>query len=205
MSAPTVLPLFPLQAVLFPGGQLTLKVFEARYLDLVSRCVREDIPFGVVCLKQGPEIRASEPAVRFETLGVRADVRSVDADTPGILRVQCVGSQRFRCAQTRQEANGLWVADAVEWLADDPVLPLPPEFHTAAQALGRTFLALLPQHPTLLGGGTARLNETAWVANRWCELLPLPLAARQQLMALPDAVARLSLVDQYLRDKKLIG
>ena len=51
-----LLPLFPLQAVLFPGGLLGLKVFEARYLDLVTRCLREQRPFGVVCLRQGGEV-----------------------------------------------------------------------------------------------------------------------------------------------------
>jgi len=59
------LPLFPLQSVLFPGGQLSLKVFEARYLDLVSACLRRQRPFGVVCLLQGGEVRGGD-AVRVE-------------------------------------------------------------------------------------------------------------------------------------------
>ena len=49
------LPLFPLQLVLFPGAQLALKIFEARYLDLVSNCMRQGQPFGVVCLRAGHE------------------------------------------------------------------------------------------------------------------------------------------------------
>ena len=53
LSLPDPLPLFPLQAVLFPGALLHLKVFEARYLDLVGSCLRNGTPFGVVCLKQG--------------------------------------------------------------------------------------------------------------------------------------------------------
>lgn len=199
------LPLFPLQAVLFPGGQLPLKVFEARYLDLISRCVREARPFGVVCLKQGGEVRVAGQIVRFETTGVLAEVRSIDADTPGLLRVHCEGGPRFRFSHVSQQGNGLWVADDAVEVADDPVRPLAPRHHAAAQALGRTLLALLPQHPNLLNGGKARLDETAWVANRWCELLPLPLAARQQLMALEDAEARLDLVDRFLRDKKLVS
>ena len=51
------LPLFPLRTVLFPGGLLELKIFEARYLDLMSRCMRERAPFGVVALRSGAEAR----------------------------------------------------------------------------------------------------------------------------------------------------
>ena len=50
------LPLFPLQTVLFPGGLLSLKVFEARYLDLAGTCLREKRPFGVVALRKGQAI-----------------------------------------------------------------------------------------------------------------------------------------------------
>jgi len=49
-----------------------------------------------------------------------------------------------------------------------------------------------------------RLDDAGWVANRWCELLPVSLAARQKLMELDDPVIRLSLVDGFLRDKKVI-
>ena len=60
------LPLFPLQSVLFPGGQLALKIFEARYLDLISDCLRSRQPFGVVCLLQGGELRRIVACVLFE-------------------------------------------------------------------------------------------------------------------------------------------
>ena len=48
-----------------------------------------------------------------------------------------------------------------------------------------------------------RLDDAGWVANRWCELLPVSLAAKQRLMELEDPVLRLSLVDGYLRDKQV--
>ena len=66
------LALFPLRSVLFPDGLLALKVFEARYLDLVADCLRRQRPFGVVCLLQGGEVRGDPAAVRFEQTGVLA-------------------------------------------------------------------------------------------------------------------------------------
>ncbi|HEV7856383.1 MAG TPA: LON peptidase substrate-binding domain-containing protein, partial [Herminiimonas sp.] len=47
------LPLFPLNAVLFPAGVLPLKVFETRYIDMVRDCMKRDLPFGVVLIKSG--------------------------------------------------------------------------------------------------------------------------------------------------------
>ncbi|MES1162473.1 MAG: LON peptidase substrate-binding domain-containing protein, partial [Rhizobacter sp.] len=109
------LALFPLQAVLFPGGRLSLKVFEARYLDLIGQCLREQRPFGVVMLKSGHEVRRADEHVAFEPLGTLAELIDVDSDTPGILHVTSRGGTRFTVRQSRQRPDGLWLArtDAV--------------------------------------------------------------------------------------------
>ena len=49
-------PLFPLHTVLFPGGPLPLRIFEPRYVDMVSRCMKDDVPFGVVLIREGAEV-----------------------------------------------------------------------------------------------------------------------------------------------------
>src|SRR5436190_19168979 len=95
-SPPTFeLPLFPLQTVLFPDGLLSLKVFEARYLDLVASCVRESTPFGVVALKQGSEVKKGDASTVFESVGTLAELIEVDSAHAGILQVRCLGTQRF--------------------------------------------------------------------------------------------------------------
>src|ERR1041384_4190288 len=95
-SPPTFdLPLFPLQTVLFPDGLLSLKVFEARYLDLVGNCLRESKPFGVVALRQGGEVVAGSGPVAFESRGTLAELIDVDSAQAGILQVRCRGTQRF--------------------------------------------------------------------------------------------------------------
>ncbi len=197
------LPLFPLQMVLFPGGQLRLKVFEARYLDLMSRCLRSGTPFAVVCIHQGSEVqRPGEAAPRFESLGVLARLDELDAEQPGILRVRCQGTRRVQLDTPVQQADGLWQADATP-LADDAVLPIPDARVPCTLALGQAIAALAAQDqkPFSL---PYQLDQAGWVANRWCELLPLPLAAKQQLMALADPLMRLQLVDEFLRSQKVI-
>jgi Lon protease-like protein len=197
------LPLFPLQSVLFPGAQLNLRVFEARYLDLVSRCLREQQPFGAICLRQGSEVRSDDEAVLLETTGVLARLEEVDAEQAGVLRVRCLGTQRFEIDEPMQQPDGLWTARA--WLIDDDAAVAPSESMVATvRALANAIGALERK------GGSPflkpyRFDDAGWVANRWCELLPISLAAKQKLMALEDPQMRLRLVDEYLRGKGVVS
>jgi uncharacterized protein len=196
------LPLFPLQAVLFPGGLLSLKVFEARYLDLMTRSLREQQAFGVIALRQGGELQKNQDTAAFESVGVMAELVEMDAPQAGILQVRCRGTRRFELRSSRQEESGLWLG-RVRPLADDPaVLPddtLVDTVRSLANAIG-----------TLKNQGSEPFakpylfDNAGWVANRWCEILPISLAAKQKLMELPDPQTRLRLVDDFLRSKGVV-
>ncbi len=197
------LALFPLQSVLFPGGELALKVFEARYLDLMGRCLRDGVHFGVVNLKRGAEVqRPGADETSFESVGVMAQLEDVDVPQPGIMLVRAVGLQRFAVHQATRGDNGLWTAQIT--LIDDDDVEAPAAQHAATVAALATALAhlkdqgIVSQRPT-------RMDDAGWVANRWCELLPIPAAAKQSLMELQDPLARLSLVDRFLRDNNVIA
>lgn len=201
-NSTTDVPLFPLQAVLFPGGLLSLKVFEARYLDLMSACLRENTPFGVVALRQGGEVRKPGEPVALEETGVLAELLDVDSTQPGILQVRCRGTHRFGVNRMHQQADGLWLAD-VEMLDDDEAsLPI--------DAMVETVRGLANAIATLKQQGSEPFlkpflfDNAGWVANRWCEILPISLAAKQKLMELPDAAVRLQLVDEFLRSKGVV-
>jgi Lon protease-like protein len=197
------LPLFPLQAVLFPGGLLSLKVFEARYLDLVGSCMRESKPFGVVALKSGSDmLGAGNTPVTFEGRGTMAELIEVDSAQTGILLVRCRGMQRFDVRASRQQSDGLWIAQAAVVPDDEPVAP--------AEAAHDTVRGLANAIATLKAQGAEpflepyRFDHAGWVANRWCEILPISIAAKQKLMELPDAQIRLQLVDEFLRSKGVV-
>lgn len=205
MSAPLSaeeLPLFPLQAVLFPDGLLSLKVFEARYLDLVGRCLRDGSRFGVVALKRGSEVRRSDDHVTLESIGTSAELLDVDSAQAGILLVRCRGGARFEVGASRQQADGLWLA-ATTPIPDDPPVAPTPALAGAVRGLAEAIAALDSQGtPPFLT--PHRFDDAGWVANRWCEILPIPLAARQRLMELKDPLVRLELVDDFLRRKGVV-
>jgi Lon protease-like protein len=200
----TDLPLFPLGTVLFPGGRLPLQIFEVRYLDLVGRCHREGLPFGVVSLIQGSEVRKASdedqtPEV-FQTIGTLARITSWQSPQPGLMRIDCLGEQRFKVLAQRKLKHGLWVGD-IERLAADPVIPLPDDLAHVAQQLER-----LIQHLQTRGLSAEQfpiaapfaLDDCGWVANRWSELLPLPSAMKHNLLALDSPLMRLELIADFL-------
>lgn len=203
LSPESSLALFPLQTVLFPGGLLSLKVFEARYLDLMASCLREQRPFGVVALRTGSEVRGSMGHMEFESTGVLAELLDVDSEQPGILHVRCRGTGRFALESSLQRDDGLWLGQ-VTAVAGDSVVRPDPALRDTVQALANAIATLEAQgaSPFLR---PYDLDNAGWVANRWCEILPIPIGAKQKLMELIDPMARLKVVDQFLRSNGVVN
>jgi Lon protease-like protein len=182
----TTLPLFPLNTVLFPGGPLSLRIFEPRYLDMVRRCLKELSPFGVVLILAGAEAGDVSAVADIGT-----SARLVDFDTlpDGLLGVTCVGERRFRLQRRWQQGDGLNLAE-IDYLPTDAPQALP-------QPLGH-LSELLREVLPKIGGGYAHIDshyeEAGWVGNRWAEILPLTVAERLELLVLDDPVARLERV-----------
>jgi Lon protease-like protein len=87
------LPLFPLNVVLFPGMVLPLHIFEPRYLEMVNRCLVEEIPFGVVLIHEGHEVGGT---ARPWSVGTAARIIRVEREDDERLNIVVVGAQRFR-------------------------------------------------------------------------------------------------------------
>ena len=121
----------------------------------------------------------------------------------GILRLRCSGQSRFRLSGGAwQRDDGLWQS-AAEAITDDALRTPGPAMQQTVNALAEA-IRKLQQLDKVPFAEPYRLDDAGWVANRWCELLPVPLAAKQKLMELADPVIRLSIVDGYLRDKKVV-
>jgi Lon protease-like protein len=206
------LPLFPLGTVLFPDGVLPLRIFEVRYLDMIGKCRRADAPFGVVSLTSGSEVRKpGADAERFAAVGTLAVIREFESPQSGLLQIECVGTQRFRVRDTEMQKHGLWVAE-VEALADDMALEIPADLAHTATAL-RRLVDTLEERRSAQGAEAVRLpigvpyrfDDCGWVANRWCELVPMQLELRQRLMELESPLMRLELVSDLLARTGITG
>jgi len=200
---PGELAIFPLETVLFPDGVLTLRVFEARYLDLVSECTAADAPFGVCLITQGSE---TDPDARHEPIGCTARIVDFDVEESGLLSVRAHGGQRFRVLARRLRQDGLVRAD-IEMIEPDAEVPVPPEHadcETLVRRLVDDLVAREPDPMRRMIAEPCRFDSASWVGNRICEFLPIAPRARQRLMELDDPVARLSLIHQYLHQHQVL-
>ena len=212
----TSLPLFPLGTVLYPGGLLPLRIFEVRYLDMIGKCHKHGAPFGVIALHQGFEVQrpaGTGPSgdafanEAFDTVGTLATITEFSAPQPGLMVVRCIGAQRFSVRRSEKLKHGLWVAD-VSRLSPDQAIAVPPDLQHVADALGKLIRTLqdkgvvaseLPLEPPY------QLGDCGWVANRWCELLSLPLDVKQRMMVLDNPLLRLELVGDMLERSGIAG
>jgi Lon protease-like protein len=199
------LPLFPLGSVLFPGGLMSLKVFEARYLDLMSACIKTGQPFGVVLIERGSEVRSTNgPPPAVAATGVKAELLHWDLKQPGLMHVQCRGGERFTIASTTQAKDGLLLG-TVDDVQADASAALPEDLGFAAQALRMVVAGLHEQSGSTPFLAPFQFDEPGWVANRWCEILPIPAVLKYKLMVLDDGVTRLKLVADFLKRRGIAG
>ncbi len=195
--------LFPLNTILFPDGVLPLRVFETRYVDMVRDCMKSGAPFGVIGIKSGQETgTAAEPF----SVGTLASITEWDMPEFGVLLIQTRGGQRFRIQETRLLANQLLEARVTLMDADAPVdggtvLPV------CAEVLRVVMDDLLERARAERGtefinpfAEPYQLDDAAWVANRWCEMLPIDLEEKQRLLEMTDAAARLQCVHDFLEE-----
>ena len=188
-------PIFPLNAVLFPGGLLPLRVFEPRYMDMTRDCLKRDQPFGVCLIREGSEVGA--PAVP-EGVGCLAKILECDMQQQGILNIKTRGGQRFRILERRAGAQGLASAD-IELIAPEPSAAVPEEFAACARLLE---MVVADQGKPIFAEPHA-FSDAAWVGYRLAEILPVPLAAKQRLLELGDSLARLSILQRFLESQGL--
>ncbi len=206
--------LFPLSVVLFPQGVLPLRVFEARYMDMVRDCMRDGTSFGV-CLVNEAKGASSATA---ET-GCLARITAWDMQQLGLLQIRTVGGDRFRLLASESQPNGLLIGE-IDLLEADDDQPVPAEHRPCVDLLTRIIDDMSAQiAEKRRTGGSAdpnpvlaqlpfeqpyQMESSAWVSNRLCEVLPVPLKAKQKLMELTDAATRLEIVHTYLKQHSVL-
>jgi Lon protease-like protein len=189
--AELTLPLFPLSTVLFPGGHLLLRIFEPRYLSMVSRCMREEHGFGVVLIEKGSESGSAE----FATMGTIAEIVDWHQGSDGLLGLTTEGRDRFRVTGYEQQADGLYIG-TIEMLAKEPRENLTENFSGLTELLK----GLLEEAGAPYDRMPTDFDDASWVGYRLAELLPLPVSIKQSLLELEDARRRLERLEPHIAE-----
>ena len=184
-----VLPLFPIATVLFPGGRLSLKIFEQRYLELIKTCIADNSTFGLCGIRDGGE--SGEPAIPYE---VGTEVRIIEWDMPqaGIFHVVVEGLDRYVARNWTAAPSGLLVA-TVESVSSEASCDIPDELRLSVEVLKHLLEDNKIEPPEV------HYEDAVWVGYRLSELLPFKLKVKQDLLEMNDSLARLRILDQFLR------
>lgn len=187
------LPLFPLDTVLFPGGLLTLRVFEARYLDLVRECSRDGQGFGICLILEGSEV--GQPALPA-AVGCEARITDFSTGSDGLLVLSVRGERRFHAHRTRVRDNGLVLAE-VDWYETPAQQFVQPEHQLLALLLRR----IVDRAGAPFDQVEKPLFDDAdWVSWRLAEWLPMSRPMRQSLLVESDPHARLQRLVEIIPD-----
>jgi len=191
------LPLFPLTVVVCPDGLLPLRIFEARYLDMVRNCLRNNTKFGVVTVLPEGDADGNTP---FSRVGTAMKIIDADVETIGLMMISCQGQHRFHVESFSQQPDGLLIGNVSD-IPNDKAMAIPDDIESASRVLQ----GLIKSFP---GQGVAEnkipisqpyhFDDCAWVANRWIELLDIPLVQKQRLMQLDSPLLRLELIQDIL-------
>ena len=189
------IPIFPLHTVLFPNGALPLRIFEPRYLDMISACMKGGDGFGICLIKEGSEV--GKAAETYET-GTLSEISYFNIDTNGMLCITAHGKQRFHILSKSVQANQLTIAD-VELLPNEESQEIPHFFAPAVEILRN----LLEQLGYPFAKLEKRYDDASWVSSRLAELLPLRLEHKQYLLQLEDPIKRLDRLWQLMEELEL--
>ena len=198
-ASATTIPLFPLRTVLFPGGRLPLKVFEQRYIDMTTACMKERAPFGVVMITAGDEVATRGGIPAFAPFGTLATITGWDMPELGILHLATEGLSRFAVREHRVQGDKLVVADVVD-VPNEPSIPLPDD----AQPLARLLELIVTRVGPHNFPPDADYGDATWVGYRLAEILPLPLTIKQSMLEINDAQVRLQALGTFLKQQGLI-
>lgn len=194
---PYLIPLFPLNLVICPDGLVPLKIFEPRYLDMVTNCVLNKTTFCIVAVLPEGETD-TERNFPFANVGTVVEVIDADFKIPGLILIRCLGKHRVKITAYSQLDDGLLIGQAIDIENEKPTA-IPPDLILGSKVLGRivhSFSGETDHSIPLIE--PYRLEDAVWVANRWVELLDLPIIEKQRLMQLDSPILRLELINDIL-------
>lgn len=171
-----------------------MRVFEPRYMDMVSRCLRDESPLGICLIREGKE---TGNAPEIHDVGTLGDISYWQALENGVLGITVRGLRRFRVHESRVQSDQLTVA-RVELYPTEIACPVN-EQHHEIRGLVRQALEHRGHPYTTM---PKKYDDGVWVANRMIELMPIPLEHKQHLLLIDDPLERLERLLAMFEDRE---
>ena len=189
MSNREDLPIFPLRTILFPDSKLPLRIFEPRYIDMVSRCMREDSEFGIILSRESTDPKMFET---YDT-GTLAKIIDWDQGEDGLLGITTIGTQKFRLKGLNKQEDGLNIG-AIERIEIEGNYKPTKEFMHLVE-----LLQAILDDINIYGDDEKNFDSAAWISYRFAEILPLRIEDKQKCLEIDDPIIRLNFLEPLIK------
>ena len=189
MSDREDLPIFPLRTILFPDSKLPLRIFEPRYIDMVSRCMREDSEFGIILSRESTDPKMFET---YDT-GTLAKIIDWDQGEDGLLGITTIGTQKFRLKGLNKQEDGLNIG-TIEGIEKEGDYKPNKEFSHLVE-----LLQAILDDINIYGDDEKNFDSAAWISYRFAEILPLRIEDKQKCLEIDDPIIRLNFLEPLIK------
>jgi len=189
------LPLFPIQAVLFPGGVLSLPIIESRDLDTIAQVAKNDQALGVVLSEDRRSASSilGRSAPNIARVGTLTRIEDFDQNGQGHLTLMIRAEGKFKILDTFENPNRALIGEIL-MVPPEPVIATGPEDASLVEVLEH-----LMAHPAVqFKASQVDYQTLSSLGGRLAELLPLRNTVRQRMLEINDPVTRLSHLEKIL-------
>ena len=189
MSDREDLPIFPLRTILFPGSKLPLRIFEPRYIDMVSRSMREDSDFGIILSRESTDPKMFET---YDT-GTLAKIIDWDQGGDGLLGITTIGTQKFRLKELNKQEDGLNIGSIERIEKEGDYKPLKEFTHLVE------LLEAILDDVNIYDENEKNFDSASWISYRFAEILPLRVEDKQKCLEIDDPIIRLNFLEPLIK------
>ena len=182
-------PIFPLRTILFPGSKLPLRIFEPRYLDMVSHCMRSNIEFGIVLSRKVPQPGMLET---YAT-GTLAKIIDWNQGDDGLLGITTLGTNKFELLSMTKQEDGLNIGD-IRIVEKEEDFKAPSNFDNMIN-----LLEAILEDVDLYHERDKFFESASWVSFRFAEILPLKIEDKQKCLEFDDPILRLNFLEPLIK------
>ena len=182
-------PIFPLRTMLFPDSRLPLRIFEPRYIDMVSKCMKDSLEFGVILSRE-----SNDPKM-FETynIGTMAKIIDWEQGNDGLLGITTIGTNKFKLLGMNKQEDGLNIGD-VEIIEREGDFKPTENFSNLV-----SLLKAILDDINLYNDDEEKFESASWISFRFAEILPLKLEDKQKCLEIDDPIIRLNYLEPLIR------
>ena len=182
-------PIFPLRTMLFPDSRLPLRIFEPRYIDMVSKCMKDSLEFGVILSRE-----SNDPKM-FETynIGTMAKIIDWEQGNDGLLGITTIGTNKFKLLGMNKQEDGLNIGDVEIIEREGDFKPTENFFNLVS------LLKAILDDINLYNDDEKKFESASWVSFRFAEILPLKLEDKQKCLEIDDPIIRLNYLEPLIR------